>query len=103
MARQVCPACHKGRIFGSLLKMNERCPHCGLRFERETGYFTGAMYVSYGLMIPPLTAVYFVWLAMGWPTDRLLLWAFLTGLPLVPFVMRISRVIWIHIDRALDP
>ena len=29
--------------------MNERCPHCGLKFEREQGYFLGAMYFSYGI------------------------------------------------------
>jgi hypothetical protein len=27
--------------------MNERCPYCGLKFEREQGYFLGAMYFSY--------------------------------------------------------
>jgi len=32
--------------------MNEHCPHCGLRFEREQGYFLGAMYISYGLALP---------------------------------------------------
>ena len=33
--------------------MNEDCPTCGLDFDRgEPGYFTGAMYVSYALVIP---------------------------------------------------
>ncbi len=33
--------------------MNEHCPQCGLQFGRgEPGYFTGAMYFSYGLAIP---------------------------------------------------
>ena len=32
--------------------MNAACPACGLRFEREAGYFTGAMYVSYVLALP---------------------------------------------------
>lgn len=29
--------------------MNDRCPTCGLHFNREPGYFLGAMYISYGL------------------------------------------------------
>ena len=33
--------------------MFERCPVCDLRFEREPGYFMGAMYISYvlGLLV----------------------------------------------------
>ena len=31
--------------------MHERCPVCDLKFEREAGYFLGAMYVSYGLAL----------------------------------------------------
>jgi hypothetical protein len=31
--------------------MNHTCEHCGHHFEREPGYFIGAMYVSYGLTV----------------------------------------------------
>ncbi len=27
--------------------MNPQCPCCGERFEKEPGYYTGALYVSY--------------------------------------------------------
>lgn len=57
MLKGNCPNCHKGDIFktsGNIFKfkmpkMNESCPVCGYRFERETGFFFGAMYVSYAL------------------------------------------------------
>ena len=53
MVAKVCPRCRRGPIFASMWAMNEDCPDCGLDFERgEPGYFTGAMYVSYGLAIP---------------------------------------------------
>jgi uncharacterized protein DUF983 len=29
--------------------MDDPCPGCGLRFEREQGYFVGAIYVNYAL------------------------------------------------------
>jgi len=53
---QKCPRCHSGAIFRSsifrgFVKMNERCPVCDLKFEREEGYFLGAMYISYGLAL----------------------------------------------------
>ena len=29
--------------------MHERCPHCGVKFEREPGFFLGSIYINYGL------------------------------------------------------
>ena len=46
---QRCPRCGEGRIYERGMKMNERCPVCNLHFERERGYFLGAMYVSYAM------------------------------------------------------
>src|SRR5260370_5966304 len=51
--------CHRRRvgnifrysIFRGFPKMHERCPVCDLKFDREPGYFLGAMYISYGLGI----------------------------------------------------
>ena len=108
LLRQVCPRCRRGRIFRvpvyrGPLKMYDRCPECGLRFQREPGYFTGAMYVSYALLALPATALYVAWLLRGWPMRYLLLGVFLLSLPLVPLVVRMSRVIWIYVDRMFDP
>ncbi len=41
------------------------CPSCGLRFLRETGYFLGAMYISYGLGVLTILPVAVV-LAVCW-------------------------------------
>jgi uncharacterized protein (DUF983 family) len=109
MLHGVCPRCRRGRIyrrpmFRSWLDMNDRCPACGLRFEREQGYFLGAMYVSYALSVPPvLLLVLLFWLALRWPLDRAVLAAFFAYLPVVPVMVRIARVVWIHVDQWLDP
>ncbi|WP_432670249.1 hypothetical protein [Flavobacterium sp. SM2513] len=50
-----CPHCEKGQVFYKngnpflfqMPKMNKNCQECGHRFEREPGYFFGAMYGSY--------------------------------------------------------
>ncbi len=47
--RQRCPVCCQGAMFRGRFAMNPTCPVCGHRFEREPGFFQGAMYVSYGL------------------------------------------------------
>jgi len=41
-------------------KMCERCSICDLKFEREPGYFLGAMYISYVLgvsIMAPIAAL----------------------------------------------
>jgi uncharacterized protein (DUF983 family) len=61
--RQQCSCCYHGRVFGGSMTMNETCPNCGVRFQREEGYFLGAMYISYGLSSIILLVAY---LAVGW-------------------------------------
>ena len=107
--RQRCPRCRKGDIFScplfrGWLSMHTHCPVCNLKFEREQGYFVGAMYVSYALAIPPyLLLVTLLWHYAGWRYEFALLGAVAAYLPFVPMMMRISRVIWIYIDQHFDP
>jgi len=84
--------------------MYPECPVCGLKFDREPGYFLGAMYFSYVISIPPgLAIVLLIWRWTGWPFDTVMLCAFAAYLPLVPVVTRWSRVLWIYVDRRFDP
>ena len=62
------------------------------------------MYVSYLLAIPPyLLLVTAMWLGLGWSYKTALIGAVVVYLPFVPIMMRISRVVWMHIDQAFDP
>ncbi len=84
--------------------MHEFCPACGLKFEREEGYFLGAMYISYGialLLIAALAAL--LWYFTRSPIDKAALWAFLAFLPFAPTLTLFSRVCWIHLDQSIDP
>jgi len=84
--------------------MNEPCPVCGLLFEREAGYWTGAMVASYALGIPVLALIVLgVWLATGWDILVALVVADVLFLAVVPFVWRYSRVVWLHLDWLIDP
>jgi hypothetical protein len=81
--------------------MHERCPVCGHRFEREQGYFLGAMYASYFLAIPVLGILTLLisWLLLpGWSLEFVVVIALVPFLLLVPALFRYSRVIWMHID-----
>jgi len=108
MLRQRCPRCFAGKVYRGLLDMNETCPVCGLRFEREEGYFTGAMYVSYLLSLVLVFAIFGVlWLVLPngslFAVGMLCLVTAAVYLPLVPVVFRYSRVLYMHLDRKLDP
>jgi uncharacterized protein (DUF983 family) len=100
----VCPRCRQGHIFRGWLAMHDTCPVCGLKFNREQGYYIGAMYVSYALSIPPVLALLLIsWRLAGWSFTAAVIGAFVAYLPFVPFTVRLSRVIWIYVDRAVDP
>ncbi len=70
--QQRCPRCRMGRIFHysifrGLPKMCDRCSICGLKFEREPGYFLGAMYFSFALgvlIMAPIAVL--LWFLTGW-------------------------------------
>jgi len=84
--------------------MWEQCPTCGLKFGREPGYFLGAMYISYGLGLLAIMGFgLFLWLLTDWSLQKIFVWAVLLFLPLAPSLTLLSRVLWIYIDRAIDP
>ena len=58
-----CPRCRQGDLFSNAMygfkpqKMKETCSYCGLRYEREPGYFYVAMFVSYAFNIAQMIAI----------------------------------------------
>jgi len=84
--------------------MNDRCSRCGLHFNREAGYFLGAMYISYGLALAVICGFGVVlWAATRWRVDKIALWAVVLFLPLAPMLTFFSRVLWIYLDQTFDP
>ena len=101
---QRCPRCLVGRVWRGFVSMNPTCPECGLIFERESGYFAGAMVVSYVLAVPILAGIVLALIMLA-RLDAVV--ALIIGntayLVLVPFIFRYSRVVWLHIDWLIDP
>jgi uncharacterized protein (DUF983 family) len=103
--KQLCPRCREGAIFRGHITMNETCPTCGLRFEREQGYFMGAMYFSYALSIPILGVLILIGYLLL-PNLRIeftILLASAAYVPFMPIVFRYSRVLWIYLERWTNP
>lgn len=100
-----CPQCHKGDVFVSKQvfnlkkfdKLHETCNHCGHKYEKEPGFFYGAMYVSYALMV--------AWFVTTWGINTFFVKAnpiyyliFLTVsiVLLMTYTFRLSRLLWIN-------
>lgn len=91
-------------MFAGFPPMHEYCPVCALKFEREPGYFLGAMYISYAVALVTIAGLALaLWLGLHWPVQKSALWATLLFLPLAPPITLFSRVLWIYLDRAIDP
>jgi transposase-like protein len=99
-----CPKCGEGKVFAKkgnpllfrMPKMYAKCPCCGHKFEKETGYFFGSMYVSYGLTVAEMILVFLV--AHFFIKSFAGMMALIAGLAVLlsTFNFRLSRMIWIY-------
>ena len=82
--------------------MNPTCPGCGTRFERESGYFIGAMIASYFLGV--FLALPTLLLAVFKFEQDMSLAILLSSIQLVllqPLLFRYSRILWIRLEAEL--
>ena len=99
-----CPLCGRGRLYRSWFAMHADCPHCGVRFEREPGFFLGSIYINYGLT-GLIVAIAYPVLLFGYrvPETPLLAGslAFTLLFPLLLFPW--ARSLWLGFDQWRDP
>jgi hypothetical protein len=78
--------------------MHNCCSVCNHQFEKEPGFFYGAMYASYGLMVGLFVVSFaiFVWGLKVKMSYYLIGFPFLV-LIAAPYVYRISRIIWMNL------
>src|ERR1700674_1237957 len=106
--QQRCPRCRTGRVFCYSIyqgfpKMYERCSVCELKFDREPGYFLGAMYISYGLALLTIALIAVsLWAVTGWWITKVTIWAVVLFLPFAPMITLFSRVLWIYLYQTID-
>jgi len=81
--------------------MNKDCPVCGQPTEIEVGFYYGTSYVSYALTVGLSVATLILWyLTIGLSTDdnRFFFWLGFNAVLLLllqPWLMRLSRSLWI--------
>jgi uncharacterized protein (DUF983 family) len=107
-----CPKCQNESMYSDknplhltkVLKMNENCSHCGLKYQIEPSFFYGAMYVSYGLNVALGIAAFIVsFVFFGASIEQSFLAIVITLIVLFPFVLRLSRNLYINMFVSYDP
>ena len=107
-----CPKCQKESMYedknplhlSKVLKMNENCSHCGFKYQIEPSFFYGAMYVSYGLNVAVGIAAFIVsFVFFGATIEQSFIAIILTLVVLFPFVLRLSRNLYINMFVSYDP
>ena len=108
-----CPRCRRGPMFKDnnpykkfslkhIFDMYDHCPECSQKFDLEVGFWYGTGYVSYFLVVL-LSGITFIawWILIGISTEdnRIFYWLIANAVLIVvlqPWLMRISRVIYIY-------
>jgi uncharacterized protein (DUF983 family) len=102
-----CPYCGSPGIFDGYFALRERCPRCGVRFEREEGYFLGgyalnlivAEFLGLGLAIFLIFRTELRYLPLVWQEVIAVALVILFPVALFPF----SRTVWIAMDLIFHP
>ena len=106
-----CPRCQKESMYvdsnllhlGNIIKMQENCSKCGLKYQIEPSFFYGAMYVSYGLNV----AIGILTFIIVFQFDLSVLAIFISIIAVLilsfPIVMRLSRNIYINMFVSYKP
>ena len=109
-----CPRCRTGSIFqGSLFSkhfknVHTHCSSCGVKYEQEPGFFWGAMYFSYALVVGLLIVLSIILFSVYDDPSLLLLSEYIIGISVafIPLIMRLSRLLLIYLAapyRKFDP
>ena len=115
-----CPRCRKGNMFVDnnsykklslkhIFDMHDHCPVCHQKFDLEPGFWYGTAYVSYALAVALSVSTFVAWLVLfgvGFDDNRIFYWLIINAVLLVvlqPWMMRLSRVIYIRFFVSYDP
>ena len=115
-----CPRCRRGHMFThesaykhlslkNIFDMPEHCPECGQKFDLEPGFWYGTGYVSYAITVAISVATFVAWwvlIGLSISDSRIFWWLGLNAVVLVvlqPWIMRLSRVIYMRFFVSYDP
>ena len=97
-----CPRCGRAALYAGWFAMYPRCAVCGLRYEREQGYFVGAIYFNYAVTVCVAAGAV---LALDWTIGLTLAQQLALGIALAAVIplafFRYSRSLWLSVNYLL--
>jgi uncharacterized protein (DUF983 family) len=98
-----CPACGRSSIFKAPFRVRHHCPSCSALFQREAGFFVGAIMVNMVVTETAALAFYFAALQMVGFSEGLI---FTVALPLA-FALPVlfyhhSWSLWLGFDHLVE-
>jgi uncharacterized protein (DUF983 family) len=101
-----CPVCGQGHLFRRWFRMIERCPRCGLRFQRIEGHWSGDLGINTIVSFGALFVTLIVGFAVTYPdVPGVPLFACAVGVGLIVPVLffPFSKTVWLAIDLMMRP
>lgn len=101
-----CPRCGSGGLFQRYFTMVDRCPRCGHEFERDEGYWVGAMIVNTAFAILMFLAIVVGGVLVTWPSVpwNVLLVASVIAMAVIPVALYpVSKTVWVALDLLVRP
>ncbi len=112
-----CPRCREGKLFKNPvsvslkknMEMYKTCQVCGQPTEKEVGFYYGTGYVSYALAVAISVTTLVAWyvlIGMSTSDNRFFYWLVANAVLLIllqPWLMRLSRSLWISWFVKYDP
>jgi len=101
-----CPNCGHRGVFRSWGTMVDRCPTCHLQYEREEGYWLGAVLINTVATIGLFAVTMISWAVTTWPDPP---WTTMTATGIVinlitPLLFYpVSKTLWVAIDISAHP
>lgn len=103
--RRRCPRCGAG-AFTSYFTLRELCERCGLRFEREEGYWVGALIINTVIAFGTFLLVFVGGMLVFWPDVP---WGglgavTLGAMALLPILFYpLSKTLWMALELSWHP
>jgi uncharacterized protein (DUF983 family) len=101
-----CAVCGQGKLFRRWFRMVERCPRCGLRFERIEGHWTGDLGLNTIVSFGALFLTLIIGFAVTYPDVpgvALFVVAVTVALVVPVGFFPFSKTVWLAIDLIMRP
>jgi uncharacterized protein (DUF983 family) len=100
--RLLCPVCGQSLIIGSPFRIRHHCPSCGALFQREDGFFVGAITINVLTTELIILALYLGSLFIINNYQLLLSILFVSGLLFPIIFYHHSWSIWLSLDHLVE-